>query len=171
MLATPNGSIPAQNRLWSEAKGAYRFFNCDDVTFKNVAEQHWQQTRKTKPGRYLLICDTTDIDHYSHQATTGLGILGDGQGRGMQLHSCLMFDSNEQQIVGTAGALINYRKHKPKNETRSKRLSRVRESGVWETSSTWWDLRLKAVNGYMFGIEEVTILKRCVILRWSAMIG
>ncbi len=84
-----------------------------------------QQTRQTKPGRYLLICDTTDIDHYSHKSTTGLGILGDGRGRGMQFHNCLMYDSGKKQIVGAAGALIHYRKQTPKGETRAQRLSRV----------------------------------------------
>lgn len=131
MITKPEGSIPEQNVEWSDVKAAYRFFSNENVDFENVAEKHWQQTRETKPGRYLMICDTTDIDHFSHKATTGLGILGDGVGRGMQLHSCLMFDSGEKQIVGTAGALIYYRKHKPKNETRAARLARDRESDVW----------------------------------------
>jgi hypothetical protein len=131
MLSKPEGSIPEQNVNWSDVKAAYRFFDNENVTFENVAEKHWHQTRQTKPGRYLLLGDTTDIDHFSHQATTGLGILGDGVGRGMQLHNCLMFDSGEKQIVGAAGALIYYRKHQPKNETRTQRLARVRESDIW----------------------------------------
>ena len=132
-LATPEGLIPEQNVEWADVKAAYRFFDNKEVTFERVAHQHWQQTRQTKPGRYLLIGDTTDVDHFSHKATTGLGILGDGVGRGMQLHNCLMFNSDEKQIVGSAGALIYYRKRKPKNETRTQRLARVRESHVWGT--------------------------------------
>jgi hypothetical protein len=131
MLATPEKSIPQQNVEWSDVKAAYRFFGNENVTFNSIASQHWQQTRQTKPGRYLLICDTTDINHYSHKATTGLGILGDGVGRGMQLHNCLMFDSKEKLIVGSPGSLVYYRKHKPANETRMQRLARVRESDVW----------------------------------------
>lgn len=131
MLATPEGLIPEQNVEWADVKAAYRFFDNKNVTFEGVAHQHWQQTRKTKPGRYLILGDTTDIDHFSHKATTGLGILGDGVGRGIQLHNGLMFDSHEKQIVGSAGALIYYRKRKPKNETRTQRLARVRESSVW----------------------------------------
>lgn len=131
MLARPEGSIPEQNVDWSDVKAAYRFFDIKGVTFENVAEKHWQLTRQTKPGRYLLICDTTDNNHTSHEATTGLGILGDGLGRGIQLHHCLMYDSREKQIVGAAGALLYYRKHKPKKETRVQRLARPRESDVW----------------------------------------
>ncbi|MEO8271430.1 MAG: IS4 family transposase [Aureliella sp.] len=131
MLARPEASLVAQNVEWADVKAAYRFFDNSAVTFDAVAEQHWQQTRNTKTGRYLLICDTTDIDHYSHQATTGLGILGDGKGRGMQLHNCLMYDSKEKQICGSPGGLIYYRKHSPEKETRAQRLARTRESDMW----------------------------------------
>lgn len=131
MLASPEKSLPEQNVDWADVKAAYRFFDNPNITFEKVAQQHWQQTRQTKPGRYLLICDTTDIDHYSHKSTTGLGILGDGRGRGMQFHNCLMYDSGKKQIVGAAGALIHYRKQTPKGETRAQRLSRVRDSSVW----------------------------------------
>lgn len=133
MLAAPEKSLPQQNVEWADVKAAYRFFANENNTFKGITAPHWQQTRQTKPGRYLLISDTTDVDHFSHQATTGLGILGDGQGRGMQLHNCLMYDCNQEQIRGAAGALIYYRKHKPKNETRMQRLSRLRESDIWGT--------------------------------------
>lgn len=131
MLAAPEQSLPAQNQEWSDTKAAYRFFANKNVTFDRVAQLHWKQSRQAKPGRYLLICDTTDIDHYWRQATTGLGMLGDGTGRGLQLHSCLMYDCNQQQIHGTGGALVGYRKNKPKNETKMQRLNRKRESDIW----------------------------------------
>lgn len=131
MLASPEKSLPEQNVLWSDLKSAYRLFNSSKVTFAAIAEPHWQQTRRSQPGRYLLINDTTDISHFSHTATTGLGILGDGVGRGMQLHNCLMYDCNHKLIQGAAGALVYYRKHKPKNETRMQRLNRDRESDIW----------------------------------------
>ncbi len=60
-----------------------------------------------------------------------MGFLGDGFGRGVQLHSCLVYDSQAGTIVGQAGALLQYRKRKPKGETRAQRLKRVRESDVW----------------------------------------
>jgi len=131
MLAQPDGSLPQQNTDWADLKAAYRLFDRPEVTFEAITTPHWEQTRLTKPGRYLLISDTTDIDLYTHQATTGLGILGDGIGRGIQLHNCLMFDCDAQQIVGQAGAIPYYRKHKPKNETRMQRLNRRRESSLW----------------------------------------
>lgn len=131
MLSQPEQSLPKQNPHWSDLKAAYRLFDSQGVSFDGVAEQHWQQTRRTKPGRYLLISDTTDIDHFSHRATTGLGQLGKGDGRGMQLHNCLVYDSGDKLIVGAAGALIHYRTKVAKDETRMQRMKRVRESEVW----------------------------------------
>jgi hypothetical protein len=131
MLAVPEQSLPKQNTNWSDLKAAYRLFSNDNVTFDAVAETHWTQTRETKPARYLLISDTTDIDHFSHKATTGLGQLGKGDGRGMQLHNCLVYNCDDKLIEGTAGALLHYRIKVPKNETRTQRLNRVRESELW----------------------------------------
>lgn len=133
MLSCPEQSLPKQNAAWADLKAAYRLFKNKQVTFDAVAEQHWQQTRQTKPGRYLLISDTTDIDHFSHRATSGLAQLGRGDGRGMQLHNCLVYNCDDKLIEGAAGALLHYRINVPKNETRTQRLKRVRESELWGT--------------------------------------
>ncbi len=131
MLNQPEESLPTQNVEWKDLKAAYRFFDCEDVTFEAITSTHWQQTRATEPGRYLLISDTTDIDYFSHRATTGLGQLGKGDGRGMQLHSCLMFNTETMQLHGVAGAQLTYRVKASKDETRTERLARRRESEVW----------------------------------------
>ena len=131
MLDCPEESLVTQNSGWADAKAAYRLFDTDAVTFDAVAEQHWKQTRQTAPGRYLLISDTTDIDHSKRKKTTGMGILGNGNGRGIQLHSCLVYNCNEKLIEGVAGGLLYYRKAVPKNEKRKARLRRKRESELW----------------------------------------
>lgn len=131
MLNGPEQSLPQQNLEWADLKAAYRLFQQAAVTFDAVSAVHWQQTRATKPGRYLLISDTTDLDHTSHRATKGLSFLGGGLGRGMQLHSCLVYDCDHQLVTGTAGALLHYRRATPKQETRMQRLKRQRESQLW----------------------------------------
>lgn len=131
MLAGPEQSLPQQNPRWADLKAAYRLFDNDKVTFNAIADSHWRQTRATKPGRYLLIGDTTDIDHFSHRATTGLGQLGKGDGRGMQLHNCLVYNCDTKLIEGSAGSLLHYRIKVPKSETRMQRLDRIRESELW----------------------------------------
>lgn len=131
MLNAPEQSLPGQNSQWSDLKAAYRFFDTPEVTLDAICDPHWQQTRQTKPGRYLLISDTTDIDEKTRPSTQGMGILGNGQGRGLQLHTSLMYDCNKKQIVGTAGALVQYRKRVPKNETSAQSKKRIRESDLW----------------------------------------
>ena len=131
MLQSPEKSLPQQTATWAGTKAAYRLFKQETVGFDAISMPHWEQTRCTDSGRYLLISDTTDIDHFSHRATTGLGQLGKGDGRGMQLHSCLVYDCDRKQIRGLAGAKLNYRIRVPKNETRMQRLNRKRESEIW----------------------------------------
>lgn len=131
MLDQPEASLPGQNSEWSDTKAAYRLWDQADVTFDAIATPHWQQTRQTPPGRHLLISDTTDINHTSHKATQGLGMPGDGNGRGLQLHSCLFLDCQNQTLSGSGGALVYYRKRVPEKETRKLRLSRLRESQLW----------------------------------------
>ena len=131
MLASPDTSIPQQNVEWADTKAAYRLFDCPAVTFQGIAEIHWKRTRSNARERCLLISDTTDIDHSFHNATTGLGMLGDGGGRGVQLHSCLVYSTQQEQIVGVASARLHYRKRVPENETRMQRLKRKRESQLW----------------------------------------
>lgn len=130
LIAAPEASLPQQNN-WSDLKAAYRLFQRPEVTFEAVAQCHWQRIRNTVPGRYLCINDTTDIDHTTRPATTGLGILGNGFTRGVQLHSCLVVNSSLGTVEGQAGALLNYRRHPPENETRAQRLRRPRESEIW----------------------------------------
>ena len=61
MLDAPEASLPAQSKKWKDLKAAYRLFARPEVTYQAVCQTHWQQTRQTNPGRYLLISDTTDI--------------------------------------------------------------------------------------------------------------
>lgn len=131
MVDAPEKSLPGQSSNWGDLKAAYRLFDNDKVTFDAVSEQHWKQTRATPKGRFLLISDTTDLNFTSHRATEGLGMLGDGNGRGVQLHPCLMYSLDNKQVVGIAGALLHYRRFTPKGETRAQSLKRNRESDVW----------------------------------------
>ena len=57
--------------------------------------------------------------------------LGDGLGRGVQLHNCLMVDAATKLVVGNVGSKLNYRQKVSKSESRTARLKRYRESEVW----------------------------------------
>ena len=92
MSAAPGQPVPAACGDWAATKAAYRFFGQAGVTFDRVVAPHMERTRQAcrQPGEYLLIEDTTLLDYSQHGATEGLGVIGDGGGRGFELHSALV---------------------------------------------------------------------------------
>lgn len=127
----PSGSFPDLTETWADLKAAYRLFDCEDVTFEAVAERHWKQTRRQKPGRYLLLDDTTVLDFGIHRKIANLGPTGNGMGWGFLLHNALMVQAESKAVLGVAGQAIHYRKPAPKKEHSARRLKRDRESEVW----------------------------------------
>jgi hypothetical protein len=92
-LATnPGGTLPQAFPQWEELKAAYRFFGQSGVSFERILAPHLERTQAAcrQPGEYLIIEDTTNLDYtHHHPATEDLGIIGDGSGRGFELHSAL----------------------------------------------------------------------------------
>jgi len=132
LVTNPSASLPNQIGSWSGLKAAYRLFDCDQVTFDQVARPHWELTKARKAGRCLVIGDTTEISFRRNRKVAGLGPTGNGSGRGFLLHNALLVDFDGQEIVGIAGQAIHYRKPKTnKKETSTARLRRDRESLVW----------------------------------------
>jgi len=91
-LATnPGGTLPQALTEWDELKAAYRFLNNATVDYQKVLQPHLERTRLgcREPGEYLMIEDITDLDFSRHRKTQDLGVIGDGKGRGFELHSAL----------------------------------------------------------------------------------
>lgn len=133
VVQNPSASFPDQIENWGDLKAAYRLFDCEHVTFENVAAGHWQHTRNLATGRTLVVCDTTELDFGKNREIAGVGPTGNGSGQGFLLHNAMMVDADSQAILGIAGQTIHYRPQKriPKKESRSQRLKRDRESQVW----------------------------------------
>jgi len=131
VATNPSASFPNQMPGWSDLKAAYRLFDREDVTFSSIVGPHWRATCQRKQGRYLILCDTTEIDFGLHRDVEDLAPLGNGTGRGFLLHNGLMVDANSEEIIGLAGQTIHYRKKAPKKETNSQRMKRERESKIW----------------------------------------
>ena len=141
LAASPGGTLPQACTDWAELKAAYRFFGQRGVTFEAVLAPHLERTRQAcrQPGDYLLIEDTTLLDYSPHPATEGLGVIGDGQGRGFELHSALAVRIEswtlEQRPEGALVGLFDQQCHRPRpaprGETRGQRLSRPRKSRRW----------------------------------------
>lgn len=127
----PAGSFPDQTESWGDLKAAYRLFDADEVTFEAVAGSHWRATRALSAGRYLVLCDTTEIDFGYRREVAGLSRIGNGSGNGFLLHSALVVEPHSQALVGVAAQVIHYRQPAPKKENKSQRFKRERESRVW----------------------------------------
>jgi len=141
LAATPSGTLPSAFPDWAELKAAYRFFRQKGVTFARVLAPHLARTRTAcrQPGQYLLIEDTTVLDYSRHRATTGLGVIGNGAGRGLELHSALavrieawsLAQRPEGTLLGLFGQQCRRPQPAPKGETRRACLSRPRKSQTW----------------------------------------
>jgi hypothetical protein len=131
VAADPDASTPGQTELWKDLKAAYHLIDSEAVTFDAVADPHWRQTRDRRTGRWLILCDTTEVDFGATNGALGLGPLGNGTGRGFLLHSGLMVHPETEEVVGLAGQKTRYRQPVPKNEPVTDRLARQRESHVW----------------------------------------
>jgi hypothetical protein len=141
LAANPGGTLPQAFADWAELKAAYRFFDNPRVNFPKVMQPHLERTRLAcrEPGEYLFIEDTSAVDFSTHPRTQGLGVIGDGQGKGFELHSALavrvegwtLEQRPEGQVVGLFDQQCRRPKPAPEGETRAERLSRRRKSSWW----------------------------------------
>ena len=141
LAASPGGTLPQAFPEWADLKGAYRFFSGKGAGFDAVISPHVQrvQTACRQPGEYLIIEDTTLLDYSAHGATQDLGSIGNGSGRGFELHSALAVQVEnwtldqrpEGTLVGLFGQQCNIPRAAPAQETRRERLKRPRKSQRW----------------------------------------
>src|SRR4030042_3303087 len=90
--ANPQGALPQSFSVPSELQAGYRLLETDDVTREAIMAPHITRVREEcrQPGDYLFVEDTTELNFTSHPAAEELGLLGDGGGRGMFVHSSLV---------------------------------------------------------------------------------
>ena len=147
LAAHPGGTLPQAFPVWAELKAAYRFFGQRGATYEQILSPHLERTRQAcgQAGEYLLIEDTTLLDYSEHAATEDLGIIGDGRGRGFELHSTLavrveawtLEQRPEGRVVGLFGQQCCQPRPKPAGETRSQCLRRRRKSQRWTEALAW----------------------------------
>jgi hypothetical protein len=141
LAASPGGTLPQAFGDWAELKAAYRFLASPSASFERIIAPHLERTqaRCREPGEYLIIEDTTLLDYSLHPGTADLGRIGDGVGRGFELHSALAVRVEcwtlEQRPEGTLAGLFGQCCRRPQpapaGETRAQRLSRPRKSQRW----------------------------------------
>jgi hypothetical protein len=80
-------SLPAQAQTWKATKAVYRLLAEPAVTFEALMHPQWQQTRQRRESLplVLLVPETTDLDFAHRRKMSGLGEIGEGNGRGRYL--------------------------------------------------------------------------------------
>jgi hypothetical protein len=138
LAAQPAESLPLQTGSWGQLKAAYRLLNEPDVTHQRLSQSHWQATRDgasaPAQGAMLFVQDTSELDFTSHRQTQGLGLIGNGLGRGFLLHSCLTLRPHciNAQVQGLAAQFV-WTRHEVKkgSESRHQRRHRRTEFDLW----------------------------------------
>jgi hypothetical protein len=138
---SPGGTLPQAFTDWEELKAVYRFVNQPKNTYEGILSPHWERTRAAcrEAGEYLIIEDTSELDFTGHPASLELGFIGDGRGRGFDLHSTLAVrvagwspqERPEITVVGLLGQQCYCPRKRPPGETRAQQLRRWRESLRW----------------------------------------
>ena len=141
LAANPGGTLPSAFCEWSELKAAYRFLNNDAVNFDNVIGAHLERSRAKcrEPGEFLILEDTTLLDYSCQAVASQLGVIGNGAGRGFELHSALavrvegwtLKQRPEGVLVGLVGQRCEKPRPRPKGEKESERWHRPRKSQRW----------------------------------------
>jgi hypothetical protein len=134
LLANPAASLPRQLATKAELTATYQLLHEPDVTHTAVLTPHWLQTR-AQAGTYplvLLSADTTILDYSHHRATTGLGPIGNGKGRGYLVHSVLALLPQPRQVLGLAHQIPFVPKPKVTGETLRQRQARRRQTDLWQ---------------------------------------
>jgi hypothetical protein len=87
LAAKPKAGVPQACRSWGETMAAYRFFDNEEVDWREILEPHWQQTEQRMAAHPVVLClqDTTELD-LNGRHTVGLGPLSYEAQRGMYLH-------------------------------------------------------------------------------------
>jgi len=98
----PVASINTACEDWAESKAAYRFFDNEDVTAKEILAPHSQRTVERMQGYpvVLAIQDTTYFNFTHHPTTEGLGEVGrkSNKTRGFGLHSTIAVSPDGQPL-------------------------------------------------------------------------
>jgi transposase-like protein len=141
LAANPGGTLPQAFSNWAELKGAYRLLDQPEATHPKIVAPHLQNTLKScrQPGEYLIIEDTTLLDYSGSAAALELGTIGNGGGRGFELHTALAVRLEawtlEQQpegvLVGLLGQQCECPRPRPEGETEAQRWQRTRKSQRW----------------------------------------
>jgi len=183
MLKNPSASLPLQMYEWKRTKAAYRFFGQNPITHEALQCQHWYNVSALSAASdktILFIQDKSELDFSHTNATTGLGFIGNHQGKGINIHSVLTVEYDSQHNEPIAALGLSYQKawirtepSRRKKEKRGDRLKRTTEADYWieslqsikrpQTSALWVAIGDRDNDNYKF-------IKFCDEHQWNFLI-
>ncbi len=132
---------------WAETKAAYRFFQNDNVDYKNIVWHHAQNTKERFGDEHtiLAIQDTTYFNYTDHPKTKGLGILSRFTGKykkdiitsGLYMHTTLAVSTNGLPL-GLLDQKITAREVLPKEIVEIKKRTHNIALPIEEKESIRW---------------------------------
>ena len=143
MARRPGDGLVKQMGDWNGQRGAYRLLDNEEVSHEGLSRPHWEATRQ-RAGQsglvVLMVQDITELDYSAHEATEGLGPIGDHRGRGLLVHNTLAIEPSQRRVLGLAYQQVWVREEKAHvqpvgcqgQETRGARQQRApRQSQRW----------------------------------------
>ena len=134
MVRDPAAALAKSHQTWNDVQAVDRWLDEPEVTFEALMHPHWQQTRTALQGEsvVLVVQDTTEMDLSAHGSMTGLGPIGNGQGRGFLLQTLLAVVPERRAVMGCLAQRPFLRVPAPGQEQRSQRRHRAsRETAGW----------------------------------------
>lgn len=132
---------------WSETKAAYRFFQNENVDYKDIVKHHAQATKKrlNDENVILAIQDTTYFNYTDHPKTSGLGILSRFTGKykkdivtsGIYMHSTMAVNTDGLPL-GLLDQKITAREVLPAEKVEKKKRSHNIALPIEEKESIRW---------------------------------
>lgn len=134
LAQNPGASLPEACGSPAMLKGAYRFFENDDIEPDDILQSHIDATyqRLDQSPVVLAVQDTTEINWTHLRATQGLGPLGNSACRGLFVHSTLAI-TPDRVPLGLLAQLVWARDPNDigKSARRKQRPIREKESWKW----------------------------------------
>jgi hypothetical protein len=178
LASLPSESLPQQQGSWGELKAAYRLLNEADVTHEKLSKQHWNsslEAAKGQAGVVLFIQDGSELNYSSHPATNGLGPIGNGKSRGMELHSCLAVSVETESVIGMAGQEVWIRESLVR-ERQARGETIVRSEGeVWGRTLETLGAVPEACRGRFVSVGDrnsdiFSYIRRARALSWECLV-
>lgn len=156
---------------WSETKAAYRFFQNENVDYKDIVKHHAKSTisRCSDESVILAIQDTTYFNYTDHPKTSGLGILSRFTGKykkdiitsGLYMHSTMAINC-EGLPLGLLDQKITSREVLPAEKVAIKKKSHNIALPIEEKESIRWLESMRASAAHFEGQDKkvVTVADR-----------